>query len=79
MLSEKYKITDNLDVLMAVLEGIRRTGGAHPDLPLRPDRRMYVKVRCPEVTAYARRLLADYRSLFSGLRRRTIRWSSPDS
>jgi hypothetical protein len=26
MLSEKYKITDNLDVLMAVLEGIRRTG-----------------------------------------------------
>ncbi|MGH3778398.1 MAG: hypothetical protein ACRDRR_22090 [Pseudonocardiaceae bacterium] len=26
MLSEKYKITDNLDVLMAVLDGIRRTG-----------------------------------------------------
>ena len=26
LLSEKYKITDNLDVLMAVLDGIRRTG-----------------------------------------------------
>lgn len=26
MLSEKYKITDNLDVLMAALKGIRRTG-----------------------------------------------------
>lgn len=69
MLSEKYKITDNLDVLMAVLEGIRRTGVhtqiSHCDLT---ERRMYVKVRSPEVAAHAPRLLEDYRSPFSGLR-----------
>jgi hypothetical protein len=69
MLSEKYKITDNLDVLMAVLEGIRCTG-VHTQIS-RCDlikRSMYVKVRCSEVAAYTPRLLADYRSPFSGLR-----------
>lgn len=69
MLSEKYKITDNLDVLMAALEGIRRASArteiSRCDLT---ERRMYVKVRSPEVAAYAPRLLADYRSPFSGLR-----------
>jgi hypothetical protein len=69
MLSEKHKITDNLDVLMAVLEGIRRTG-AHAQVSRcdLTERRMYVKVRCPEVAAYAPRLLADYRSPVTGLR-----------
>lgn len=54
MLSEKYKITDNLDVLTAVLDGIRRTGVrieiSRCDLT---EKRMYVKVRSPEVAAYA--------------------------
>jgi hypothetical protein len=69
MLSEKYKITDNLDVLMAVLEGIRRTG-VHTEVSRcdLTERRMYVKLRSPEVAAAAPRLLADYRSPFSGLR-----------
>jgi hypothetical protein len=69
MLSEKYKITDNLDVLMAVLEGIRRTG-VHTEVSRcdLTERRMYVQVRSPEVAACAPRLLADYRSPFSGLR-----------
>lgn len=69
MLSEKYKITDNLDVLMAVLEGIRRTG-VHTQITRcdLTERRMYVKVRSPEIAAHAPRLLADYRSPFSGLR-----------
>ncbi|MGH3909498.1 MAG: DUF932 domain-containing protein [Pseudonocardiaceae bacterium] len=69
MLSEKYKITDNLDVLLSVLDGIRRTGVqtqiSRCDLT---EKRMYVKVRSPEVAARAPRLLADYRSPFSGLR-----------
>ncbi len=69
LLSEKYKITDNLDVLMAVLDGIRRTG-VHTQVSRcdLTERRMYVKVGSPEVAAYAPRLLADYRSPFSGLR-----------
>ncbi len=69
LLSEKYKITDNLDVLMAVLEGIRRTG-VHTQISRcdLTERRMYVKVRSPEVAACAPRLLEDYRSPFSGLR-----------
>ncbi|MGH3845326.1 MAG: DUF932 domain-containing protein, partial [Pseudonocardiaceae bacterium] len=54
MLSEKYKITDNLDVLMAVLEGIRRTG-VHTEISRcdLTERRMYVKVRSPEVASCA--------------------------
>ncbi|MGH3591219.1 MAG: DUF932 domain-containing protein, partial [Pseudonocardiaceae bacterium] len=69
MLSEKYRITDNLDVLMSVLDGIRRSG-VHTEISRcdLTERRMYVKVRCPEVAAQAPRLLADYRSPFSGLR-----------
>ena len=69
LLSEKYKITDNLDVLMAVLDGIRRTG-VHTQISRcdLTERRMYVKVRSPEVAACAPRLLEDYRSPFSGLR-----------
>jgi hypothetical protein len=69
LLSEKYKITDNLDVLMAVLEGIRRTG-VHTQVSRcdLTERRMYVKVGCPQVAANAPRLLADYRSPFTGLR-----------
>ncbi len=69
LLSEKYKITDNLDVLMAVLDGIRRTG-VHTEISRcdLTEKRMYVKVRSPEVATYAPQLLADYRSPFSGLR-----------
>ncbi|MGH3983002.1 MAG: DUF932 domain-containing protein [Pseudonocardiaceae bacterium] len=69
MLSEKYKITDNLDVLIAVLYGIRRTG-VHTEISRcdLTERRMYVKVRSPAVAACAPALLADYRSPFSGLR-----------
>ncbi|MGH3547132.1 MAG: DUF932 domain-containing protein [Pseudonocardiaceae bacterium] len=69
LLSEKYKITDNLDVLMAVLDGIRRTG-VHTQISRcdLTEQRMYVKVRSPEVAAHAPRLLEAYRSPFSGLR-----------
>ncbi|MGH3885830.1 MAG: DUF932 domain-containing protein [Pseudonocardiaceae bacterium] len=69
LLSERYKITDNLDVLMSVLDGIRRSG-VHTQISRcdLTEKRMYVKVRSPEVAAQALRLLADYRSPFSGLR-----------
>jgi hypothetical protein len=69
LLSEKYKITDNLDVLMAVLNGIKAAGVQVEivgcDLT---ETRMYVKVSCPQVMAYAPVLLDNYRSPFTGRR-----------
>ena len=66
-LSDSYKVIDNLDALTAALDGIRQSGAAIEidgcDLT---DRRMYVRVRAPEVQALAPSLLARYRSPFSG-------------
>lgn len=66
-LSDRYAVVDNLDVLMAALDGVRDAGVAVDvsggDLT---DRRMVVRVRCPEVTALAPVLLAGYRSPFTG-------------
>ncbi|MGX5183375.1 DUF932 domain-containing protein [Streptomyces avermitilis] len=67
LLSDKYKVMDNLDVLVAALDGIHQAG--HPgevtscDLS---DRRMYVRIEAPQVAVAARELLKDYRSPFSG-------------
>jgi hypothetical protein len=66
-LSDGYKIIDNLDVLLAALDGVRNSG-----MPVEvdgcdlTDRRMYVRVVCEEVRALAPALLAGYRSPFTG-------------
>jgi hypothetical protein len=66
-LSDGYKIIDNLDVLLAALDGVRSSG-----VPVRIDgcdltqRRMYVRVVCEQVRALAPGLLAGYRSPFTG-------------
>jgi hypothetical protein len=69
LLSDSYRVVDNLDVLMAVLEGVRAAGVpvdiASCDLT---ERRMYVKVRAPGIGEYAPELLGDYRSPFTGAR-----------
>ncbi len=66
-LSDRYNRVDNLDVLLATLQGIREAGVAvnieGADLS---DRKMYVRVSAPEVLAYAPALLRGYRSPFSG-------------
>ncbi len=66
-LSDSYKAIDNLDALMAVLEGIQAAGVkvqiTQADLT---DRRMYVKVRAEEINALAPALLEGYRSPFTG-------------
>ena len=66
-LSDSYKVIDNLDALTAALDGIRQSG-AHIEIDGcdLTDRRMYVRVRAPEVQALAPSLLARYRSPFSG-------------
>jgi hypothetical protein len=66
-LSDGYKFIDNLDVLMAVLDGVRQSGA-----PVRVDgcdlteRRMYVRVVCEQVRVLAPALLGGYRSPFTG-------------
>ncbi|HUY49763.1 MAG TPA: DUF932 domain-containing protein [Streptosporangiaceae bacterium] len=66
-LSDGYKIIDNLDVLLAALDGVRQSG-----YPVRIDgcdltqRRMYVRVVCEQVAALAPAMLAGYRSPFTG-------------
>jgi hypothetical protein len=66
-LSSGYKIIDNLDVLMAALDGLRQSGvPAEIDGCDLTPRRMYVRVVSPAIRALAPRLLADYRSPFTG-------------
>ncbi|MEU5297800.1 DUF932 domain-containing protein [Streptomyces umbrinus] len=66
-LSDGYKIIDHLDMLTAVLAGIRESG--HPvkitgaDLT---ERRMIVRVQSEHVEALAPELLRGYRSPFTG-------------
>jgi hypothetical protein len=69
VLSERYRFVDNLDVLLAVLDGIR---GAGADVEVRrcdlTERRMYVQIASQSVAAQADVLLRDYVSPFSGAR-----------
>lgn len=69
LLSEKYKITDNLDVLLSVLAGIKAAGVAvdvtRCDLT---ETRMYVKITAPEVAVVAPALLRNYTSPFTRAR-----------
>jgi hypothetical protein len=67
VLSPRYKIIDNLDVLLAVMDGLRGAGvDAYPDVSDLTDRRMHVRFSVPEIAAYAPRLLDGYRSPFDG-------------
>ncbi|HVB45642.1 MAG TPA: DUF932 domain-containing protein [Streptosporangiaceae bacterium] len=66
-LSDGYKRIDNLDVLLAALDGIRAAGApVQIDGCDLTDRRMYVRVVCEQVRTLAPALLADYRSPYTG-------------
>lgn len=64
-LSDRYRIVDNLDFLVAALDGVRQAGA---DVTVEScdlsDRRMYVRIVAPSVRALAPTLLRDYRSPF---------------
>lgn len=67
VLSDRYGVMDNLDVLTAALDGIAQTGvRVEIDGCDLTERRMYVRVKAPEVRALAPALLANYRSPFTG-------------
>jgi len=66
-LSDGYKFIDNLDVLMAALDGVHQAGyPVQVDACDLSERRMYVRVRCEQVRVLAPVLLAGYRSPFTG-------------
>jgi hypothetical protein len=67
VLSDSYKVIDNLDALMATLDGIRQAGTEveFDGLDL-SERRLYARVVAPQIRAYAPGLLAGYRSPFGG-------------
>jgi hypothetical protein len=67
VLSDSYKVIDNLDALMATLDGIRQAGVevVFDGLDL-TERRLYARVVAPGIRALAPALLAGYRSPFGG-------------
>ena len=71
-LSDKYRIIDNLDVLLATLDGINNAGiEAQIRSADLTDRRMYVKIWAPQVMQLAPTLLEGYRSPFENGATRT--------
>lgn len=67
VLSPKYRMIDNLDVLLATLDGIHESGAqvdiTGADLTAT---RMHVRIAAPGIAAMAPNLLAGYRSPFEG-------------
>jgi hypothetical protein len=67
ILSDRYRTIDNYDVLMATLDGVKQAGvNINIDGADLSDRRMCVRITCPEVSEYATGLLDGYRSPFTG-------------
>jgi len=67
LLSDRYRAMDNYDVLMATLAGVRAAGvEINIDGADLSDRRMSLRLTCPEVSAYANEILGGYRSPFTG-------------
>lgn len=69
LLSDRYGVTDNLDALMASLDGVQ-AAGVHVEIEGcdLSERRMSVRVVCPEISALAPILTKGYRSPFDGTR-----------
>lgn len=68
VLSDRYRVVDNLDVLTAALDGMRQAGldASAIDTCDLTERRMYVRVVAPQIKVYAPELLKGYRSPFTG-------------
>jgi hypothetical protein len=67
LLSDKFRIFDNIDAIIAMQEGLESAGVAVEatscDLT---DRRMTIKIKAPELQVLAPELLRGYRSPFTG-------------
>jgi hypothetical protein len=68
-MSDRYEIIDNLDVLMATLEGVQQAGvEVDIDGCDLSERRMYVRIVAPQLKALAPALLDGYVSPYGGAR-----------
>ncbi len=66
-LSDSYRTIDNFDVLLATLSGMKQAGIVDPIISADlTERRMVVKVTCPQIAVHAPELLKDYRNPFGG-------------
>lgn len=67
VLSDRFRAIDNLDVLLAALNGVRAAGVERPEIEADlTERRMYVRVTAPEIRANALQLVKDYRDPITG-------------
>lgn len=67
LLSDSYKPVDHLDVLMAALDGVKQSGAKTEIVSTNlSETRMSVRFACPEISALAPTLLANYRSPVGG-------------
>jgi len=69
VLSNTYKVMDDLDVLMAALDGIQQAGLNPDTVVIRVDlteRRMVARIEAPEIAVLAPQLLAAYRDPRTG-------------
>lgn len=68
VLSDRYGVKDNLDTLIAVLDGIRSAGLSADSLEIKgdlTDDNMFVTVNAPEIHGYGYKLLEGYRSPYA--------------
>jgi hypothetical protein len=66
-LSPRFKFIDNLDVLLAIMQGIKEAGvDAKPSAMDLSEWRMFARFEVPQIAAYAPKLLEGYRSPFDG-------------
>jgi hypothetical protein len=70
LLSDKFSIIDNLDVINAVFEGVRAAGFSRDDLEISgcdlTENRMRVRVLVPAAVVHAPALFEGYRNPFQG-------------
>jgi len=67
LLSDKYELIDNYDVLIAALTAIRETGlNVVVDVADITERKMYVRFTCPDIEIQAPELMKHYRNPNTG-------------
>lgn len=67
ILSDRYRSIDNFDILMAMLHGMQSGGIVDPIIAADlTERRMSVRVTCPQIAVHAPELLKGYRSPWGG-------------
>lgn len=69
LLSDRYRSIDNLDVVLATLDGVRQTGLSTEDMRITADltdRRMFVRITSEAIAANAMALVRNYRDPATG-------------